>query len=210
MSKTDGTMRVYKKSEVAHFMRSKEKHGALSNMCGGFPMELCGIRLQSIESYYQAMRYTRRPDFQKRVLAGTNGMLAKRIAYESDMIGETRPDWQNVNIALMRHALRLKYAHHPHEITRHLDETGEMPIVELSWKDQFWGARPDRDMLRGENVLGRLWMELRAEVVDHDPDAPYLVKAPNIPDCILCGHVVSDMEFSSVSTGPEYSGPGLE
>ena len=208
MSKTDGTMRVYEKSGVAHFMRSKEKHGALSNMCGGFPMMLCGIKLQSNESYYQAMRYTHRPDFQKRVLDGRNGMLAKRNAYASDMIDQTRSDWHNVNIALMRHALRLKYAHYPHEMTRHLKETGEMPIVEMSYKDQFWGAKPDGNLLKGENVLGRLWMELRTEVAKHDPDTPYPVKAPNIPDCILCGHVISDFTFNQVES--EHSCPDLE
>ena len=208
MSKTDGTMRVYRKSEVAHFMRSKEKHGALSNMCGGFPMVLCDVMLLTNESYYQAMRYTHRPEFQKRVLAGTNGMLAKKNAYAFDMIDQTRPDWHNVNIALMRHVLRLKYAYYPHEMTRHLEETGEMPIVEMSYKDQFWGAKPEGDLLKGENVLGRLWMELRAEVADHDPDTPYLVKAPNIPNCVLCGNVISDLTFNPVES--KHSGPNFE
>lgn len=33
--------------------------------------------------------------------------------------------------------------------------------VENSWRDDFWGWGPNRD---GQNMLGRLWMEIRAEL----------------------------------------------
>ena len=77
----------------------------------------------------------------------------------------------------------------------------------MSYKDQFWGAKPEGDLLKGENVLGRLWMELRAEVADHDPDTPYLVKSAEYPNCVLCGNVISDLTFNPVES--KHSGPNL-
>lgn len=39
--------------------------------------------------------------------------------------------------------------------------TGDRELVEDSWRDDFWGWGPNRD---GQNMLGKLWMELRAEL----------------------------------------------
>lgn len=36
-----------------------------------------------------------------------------------------------------------------------------MEAIAYSWRDSFWGWGPNRD---GRNMLGRLWMELRAEI----------------------------------------------
>jgi ribonuclease HI len=60
-----------------------------------------------------------------------------------------------------------------------LDETGELPIVELSYKDGFWGARPDSGVLAGVNMLGRLWMALRELYRSGQlPDSPLEAKKP--------------------------------
>ena len=50
-----------------------------------------------------------------------------------------------------------------------LAATGERPIVEVSTRDPWWGARPVAERYEGSNVLGRLWMELRQHVRDGDP-----------------------------------------
>jgi pimeloyl-ACP methyl ester carboxylesterase len=42
------------------------------------------------------------------------------------------------------------------------------PLVENSWRDDFWGWGPNRD---GQNMLGRLWMEVRAALRDEEADA---------------------------------------
>lgn len=62
----------------------------------------------------------------------------------------------------MRWVLRQKLQHPPFQ--RVLLETGDRPIVELSYKDQFWGAKPEGHLLVGVNALGRLLMELRQEI----------------------------------------------
>ena len=50
-----------------------------------------------------------------------------------------------------------------------LAATGHRPIVEVSTRDPWWGARLVAHRYEGENVLGRLWMELRRQLRDDDP-----------------------------------------
>jgi len=39
--------------------------------------------------------------------------------------------------------------------------TGDRELIEDSWWDSFWGWGADQ---RGQNMLGKLWMKLRAEL----------------------------------------------
>lgn len=77
-------------------------------------------------------------------------------AFKSDV----RPDWRAVRVDIMRNILRAKAAQHEY-VRRKLLATGERELIENSWRDDFWGWGPNRD---GKNVLGRLWMEVRAEL----------------------------------------------
>lgn len=181
--------RSYARDQVAAFLRTGDAFGAFSNMHAGFPLRVAELDVPATENYYQAMRYPHRPDVQEAILAERHPVQAKRLAYRS--LEHSRGDWQAVNIALMRHALRLRYAHHPHAMQDLFRETGGRPIVEISRRDDFWGTRERGDLLEGRNVLGRLWMELREEVADRDPDTPFEVGAPEIPDLILCDRPVT-------------------
>ena len=69
----------------------------------------------------------------------------------------------------MRWVLRMKREANRDEIDALLAETGERPIVEVSTRDPRWGARPVGDRYEGNNVLGRLWMELRQQLREADP-----------------------------------------
>jgi ribA/ribD-fused uncharacterized protein len=71
-----------------------------------------------------------------------------------------RPDWNDVRVDIMRQILRDK-AHQHEYVRRKLLQTGDRELVENSWRDSFWGWGPNRD---GKNMLGKLWMEIRAEL----------------------------------------------
>lgn len=71
-----------------------------------------------------------------------------------------RPDWDAVKIAVMRDILRAKVDQHEY-VRRKLLATGNRELVENSWRDDFWGWGPNRD---GQNWLGKLWMQVRAEI----------------------------------------------
>jgi ribA/ribD-fused uncharacterized protein len=68
--------------------------------------------------------------------------------------------WDNVKVGEMREILRLKAAQHEY-VRRKLLATGDRELVENSWRDDFWGWGPNQD---GQNMLGKLWMEVREEV----------------------------------------------
>lgn len=71
-----------------------------------------------------------------------------------------RPDWDEVKVGVMREILRAKAAQHEY-VRRKLLQTGDRELVEDSWRDDFWGWGPNRN---GKNMLGLLWMEVRAEL----------------------------------------------
>ena len=81
------------------------------------------------------------------------------------------PDWMAQRVNVMRWVLRMKREANAAQIDAALAATGERAIVEVSTRDPWWGAKPAGDSYRGQNVLGRLWMELRQLLRDGDPAA---------------------------------------
>jgi len=69
-------------------------------------------------------------------------------------------DWDDQKVGIMREIIRAKAEQHEY-VRRKLLATGERELVENSWRDGFWGWGSNRD---GQNMLGKLWMELRAEL----------------------------------------------
>lgn len=185
----DPGMRKYTLSEVAGFRTTRDAFGAFHNPCAGFPILVEGIEIGSTEAYYQALRFPDAPDIQREILAQTIPIQSKRKAYE--FLDRSRADWQQINVRLMKHALRLKLSQHREAITSLLEKSEGKPIVEISVRDDFWGAKPDPNGFAiGYNVLGRLWMEVREDLV-RDPDA-YRdgVPAPNFPNARIFGREI--------------------
>ena len=60
----------------------------------------------------------------------------------------------------MEEIVKLKLEQHPY-IQKKLLETGDLPIVEDSTKDDCWIGGPNHD---GRNELGNIWMRLRDEL----------------------------------------------
>lgn len=71
-----------------------------------------------------------------------------------------RPDWDDVKVDIMRGIIRAK-ADQQEYVRRKLLSTGDRELVENSWRDDFWGWGERKD---GLNMLGKLWMEVRAEI----------------------------------------------
>ncbi len=72
-----------------------------------------------------------------------------------------RSDWDQVKLDIMKQILHAKVAQHPY-VKKKLLESGHRTLIEDSWRDDFWGWGPKKD---GANHLGRLWMEVRSEVM---------------------------------------------
>lgn len=71
-----------------------------------------------------------------------------------------RSDWDEVKVEIMLDILRAKASQHEY-VRRKLLATGDRELVEDSWRDDYWGWGPNRD---GQNMLGKLWMQVRAEL----------------------------------------------
>ncbi len=97
-------------------------------------------------------------DLQEMILYAPSAHEAFKIA-EINVI-HRRPDWNEVKVSIMKDILRAKASQHEY-VRRKLLETGDRELIEDSWRDSFWGWGENKD---GQNMLGKLWMEIREEI----------------------------------------------
>ena len=163
-------MRTYVKEQACPFRFTKAAWGAFSNFQPlAVPIMAGPWSFQFSESLYQACKFPAHPDVQRRIAEAPT-------AREAAAIGRTPglgidPGWNEQRVDVMRWVLRMKREANAAEIDAVLAATGERPIVEVSTRDPWWGARPVADRYEGHNVLGRLWMELRQQLRKDDPAA---------------------------------------
>ena len=119
----------------------------------------CQVRLDdvtypSVEHAYQAAKTV---DLQER-----RSILNCRTPGQAKRMGRSvtlRPNWLEVRVAVMRDLLRQKFWNAP--LLGKLQDTGEEELIEVNtWHDTFWGSYNGK----GANWLGRLLMEVRAEL----------------------------------------------
>lgn len=183
----NSNFRSYVPDECAVFHKTKEKFGGLSNMCGGFLINIYGYTIRTSEALYQMCRFPDNPEIQEKIYLQKSPMAAKMVGKPFRYL--TRSDWDNVRVNIMRWCLKVKLSQNFNEFKSVLFDTGSMPIVELSRKDNFWGAKLNKlnNRLEGNNILGRLLMELR-EDIKNNPGNNFLNVTPlNIVNFKLFG-----------------------
>lgn len=121
-----------------------------------------GIRFDTSEAAYQWAKFDLDLPTSREV---QNNIYHARSAHDAFKIAEKnalyrRPDWDDVKVDKMREIIRAKADQHEY-VRRKLLATGDRELIEDSWRDDFWGWGPNGD---GENMLGKLWMEIRAEL----------------------------------------------
>lgn len=179
-------LRSYKRKDVIVFCRTKEAFGGLSNMASGYPINVNSATILTSEALYQACRYPHLPNLQQEIIAQTSPMTAKMVG--KPYRDNSRPDWLQVRTKVMRWCLRVKLAQNFERFSELLLSTGDLCIVEFSRKDEFWGAKvsPESDeILIGQNILGRLLMELREALKVENAESFKTVPPPNIPNFFL-------------------------
>lgn len=195
--------RTYFRSDVVLVHKTKDAFGGLSNMAGGFPLVVNGIRIPTTEALYQACRFPSLPDVQRDIIAQHSPMTAKMKSKPHREL--TRGDWESVRFKVMRWCLRVKLAQHYNEFGRLLLATQDRPIVELSRKDDYWGTKLQRDeeTLVGQNVLGRLLMALRQRVQEEDSATLRTVEPLAIPDFLLLERPIDTVVPRSTSSAKQ-------
>ena len=94
------------------------------------------------------------------VRAKLRGLCDPARTNKLDRQGAVRPDWDAVKIGIMRQLLRDKFS--DPKLAEALLDTGDAELVEGNlWGNNFWGVSEGR----GENMLGRLLMQVRGEIL---------------------------------------------
>jgi ribA/ribD-fused uncharacterized protein len=159
------TTEKYNLTEVVSFLKTKEAFGGLSNMAAKlYPIYVNNSIIDNTEILYQICRYPNNPEIQNQILINKSPMGAKMVSkkYRKEY---TRFDFENVKVDIMYWCLRVKLACNPLNFGSLLESTGDKVIVEISRNDPFWGAQFSKDnsgVLVGQNILGKLLMELRS------------------------------------------------
>ena len=181
--------KIYRREECITFLKTNDPFGGLSNMAGGYPLLINNVRVLTSEALYQACRFPHMPEVQKLIVGQKSPMTAKMVGkpYRKD----SRADWDDARIRIMYWCLRVKLAQNWEKFGDLLRATGNKPIVEVSRRDQFWGAKPvDAETLVGDNMLGRLLMKLRDTL-----------NAPENNDLLIVNPPVENFLFMSMPIG---------
>lgn len=188
--------RIYARNACVSFRSTKEKYGGLSNMAPGFPLRVNNILIRTSEALYQACRFPHLPHVQRLIIGEASPMTAKMKSKPHRK--DSRPDWDEVaRLRVMRWCLRVKLGQHWNQFGALLLATGDLPIVEDSHKDDFWGAKPTEDgTLVGRNVLGRMLMELR-EQRRTAPETLRRIEPPSLSGCLLFGEAIQVIDVRS-------------
>jgi len=114
------------------------------------------VPYKTVEHYYQASKATNITDHMKITNLSSAG-AAKNFGRKIKL----RDDWEDIKIDIMKKALKEKFSNPI--FNKKLRETGTKILIEGNhWGDTYWGV--DIKTGIGQNMLGKLLMEIRDEV----------------------------------------------
>jgi DNA-directed RNA polymerase II subunit RPB2 len=157
----------------------------------------------TVEHYYQAMKFPVDAAWQESIRQAVSPLKAKQMG--ADPAHPARGDWGQVKDRVMKAALLAKFQQNL-PLLGLLQGTGDRKLLEVSPGDPYWSAGPKG---KGQNRLGSLLAELRAELKDVRVDqallAPAAVAANPLQDAIAdaTGGVVRLATVPEVTEGSE-------
>jgi len=117
-----------------------------------------GLTGSTLEHVFQALK-TEDRQWRKRILEAPSAGVAKRLGRECPI----RPEWYEIQVPLMKQLLLEKFKNPG--LANMLLHTGERHLQEGNlWHDKFWGHCYCGDCGHGENMLGKLLMQVREEI----------------------------------------------
>ena len=161
---------VHKDRTVVSFTKVDLPYGWMGNMA---PFRLVHEQkaYYTSEALFQCLRYEAHPAVQEQIRAAKSPMEAKMKAKKyKALLDDSAGLLGEQDLERMRLCLRLKLEQHPKLIPLLL-ATGQKRIIEDSSKRAsksglFWGAKwmEETAEWKGNNALGKLWMELRSAI----------------------------------------------
>lgn len=129
------------------------KYYLLSNF-SAHEVEYLGVRYKTAEHAYQVAKFQEATQ-RERIAQAPSAFLARE--YGQDLVGRVA-DFDKVGV--MKAIMRAKLEQHV-DVRAALLETGDADIRKNHPEDDYWGTGSDGD---GQNVMGKIWMELRDEL----------------------------------------------
>ena len=143
-------------------MEFRNEYAFLSNMYA-CPIKYDMETFPCVETAFQYAKCVKDEDREKFIDSNgyfVNGFAARKIGRKVEL----RKDWEEVKVDIMRELLKEKF-YHNEKLREALKVTGKIELVEENkWKDTFWGVYEGK----GLNILGKLLMEIRKDIQDHD------------------------------------------
>jgi len=146
--------RASEAAEITHF------HGDYFFLSNFYPstVEWEGEWYPTVEHAFQAAK-TFDLDERRAVQYATTAAGAKQIGRQVNL----REDWEQVKLDVMRDLVRKKFR--DRELRAKLVATGDAELIEgNTWNDKTWGCVMFRGEWIGKNWLGKVLMEVRAEI----------------------------------------------
>lgn len=147
-------------NDTIKIRKVNEPYGWLGNM-SPYPVVHQGVTYRTTEALFQALRFND-PLIKDEIINQKSPMGAKMKA-KANKVKMVVQQFSEQDITNMRLCLKLKIEQHP-ELRKMLLETGDKLIVEDTTKrnrECRWGAKLRDGVWVGDNLLGKLWMELR-------------------------------------------------
>lgn len=147
------------------FTKTKLPYGWMGNM-SPYPIKFGEDTYRTTEALFQALRFS--DEAIKSLIREEKSPMGAKLTAKSRATHMTVEQLSTKDVQNMKMCLRLKLQQHPNLLIELLN-TGDELIVEDVTKrgdrgcNLFWGAMLVGDEWVGKNVVGNLWMELRAE-----------------------------------------------
>ena len=155
--------------EIIKIYKVTDKYGCLSCIYA-HPATYNGLTYRTCEALFQSRRFNGHPEIQDIIREEKSPMGAKMKAKGNRALLNRGTKWDEApeDIPLMKECLLLKLEQHP-ELKQKLIETGDATILEDCTSHdresaRFWGMVFKDGDWKGENILGKLWMEIREEI----------------------------------------------
>ena len=190
LQKIDLSNKRYIAADCVVICRVMEPFGHLLNMSSEYPLIINGVKINSVEALYQAMRFPHHPGLQQIIIVDPSPFMAKDSAKVGKDRGWGRSEWYQKKVKIMRWCLQVKLACHYDEVGFLLDSTGDKDIVETSPDGNFWGGLRDDDSYFGANVFGQLLMEPRTEYRTKKESEIKTVAMLDLEDFLLYGEAI--------------------
>lgn len=190
--------KVYLKKDCITFRRTHEEYGGLSNMAGGYPIYFEGTKILTSEALYQACRFPEHSEIQQEIIMQRSPVTAKEVSRRYEHL--TRKDWAGKRVPIMNWCIHMKLLYNWNKMGRLLQQTKDKEIVELSSKDDFWGAYEKGDYAEGCNILGLLLKKLRNDYMENKGKKCIILGCPDIGNFKLIGHTIGYIKVDITQT----------